>query len=111
MSGLLAMLACWYYNQPAGISQEDGGVLFDADASRLLQSRWVKQRVARARKRQHKVLTVAEMARMGGKARMAGLTREQRAELGRHAAEARWNRAGARKKTQHADRVEGGATA
>lgn len=74
-------------------------MLFDVDASRLLQSCWVNQRVAKSKKHQHKILTVAEMARMGGKARMAGLTREQRAELGRRAAEARWNRAGARKKT------------
>ncbi len=82
-------------------------MLFDVDASRLLQSRWVKQLVAKAKKRQHKILTVAEMARMGGKARMAGLTREERAELGRRAAEARWNRAGGRKRTQRTDRVEG----
>jgi len=39
------------------------------------------------------------MAKMGGKARMAGLTREERAELGRLAARARWSKAKAGKKS------------
>ena len=61
----------------------------------------MRKRRAGPKKRKPQVLTVAEMARMGGKARMAGLTREERAELGRRAAEARWNRIGRREKTQH----------
>ena len=45
--------------------------------------------MARKRKRS-KPLTVAEMAKLGGKARMAKLSPEERAKLGRQAAGARW---------------------
>jgi hypothetical protein len=86
--------------QPAGISQEARiATLFDGDASRLLESRRVNEPVARKKKPQQKNLTVADMAKMGGKARMAGLTREERAELGRLAARARWSKAKAGKKS------------
>ncbi len=56
--------------------------------------------MGKPKKRQPKELTVADLARMGGKARMAGLTPEERAELGRLAARTRWARAKGRKKVQ-----------
>lgn len=37
-------------------------------------------------------MTVTEMARMGGKARMAGLSRKEKSDLARRAARARWTR-------------------
>jgi hypothetical protein len=44
-----------------------------------------------------RILTVKEMAKMGGTARMAALTPKQRSELGRMAVLIRWNKAKGKK--------------
>ncbi len=61
--------------------------------------------MGKQKKRQPKSLTVADLARMGGKARMAGLTPGERAELGRLAARTRWARTKGKKKVQSGDRT------
>jgi hypothetical protein len=51
-----------------------------------------------AKAKRRKALTVDEMAKLGGKARWAGVPPEKRAEIARKAVQARWARAKARKK-------------
>ncbi len=50
-----------------------------------------------AREKRKKPITVAEMARLGGKARWADVPAEKRSEIARKAVQARWARTRARK--------------
>ncbi len=50
-----------------------------------------------ARAKRRKVLTVEEMARLGGKARWVSVPPDKRSEIARKAVQARWARAKARK--------------
>jgi hypothetical protein len=53
--------------------------------------------------KRRRVLTVEEMARLGGKARWADVSSEKRSEIARKAVQARWARAKARKAERNDD--------